>query len=83
MDRTPHDPFQSEDIFFQNATHDDWDAVIDKLRERLGRLPTVDEVISFVHGDEWTQLVIWNKEKVNPRCQISSFTSAEKSETAR
>jgi len=39
------------------------DELIQALRNRLGRLPTEDEVLKFITGTEWDRLVIWNSAK--------------------
>lgn len=46
--------------------------IIMKLYERFGRLPTERELFQFIFGDDWTQFVIWNKEKVGCKCTIGT-----------
>lgn len=36
-------------------------ALIQRLEERLGRLPSIEEIESFINGDEETRLQIWNQ----------------------
>lgn len=35
--------------------------LIGSLTERLGRIPTEDEVMDFINGDEETRSNIWNQ----------------------
>lgn len=39
------------------------DRIIAALRNRLGRIPTEDEVLVFIQGSDWDRLVIWNSAK--------------------
>jgi hypothetical protein len=39
--------------------------VVEALAERFGRLPTDEEVMDFLFGDEEKRLAIWNKEVEN------------------
>jgi hypothetical protein len=95
MDRTPHDPFPSdENLTIAKNMGDNWNKnienpgdplgqLIDKLYERFKRIPTVDEVMDFVNGDDWARLVIWNKEKVGPHTCKRSGTGPETKSPSR
>lgn len=39
------------------------DLLIEKLTKRLGRLPTEEEVWTFINGSVTERLFIWNKVK--------------------
>jgi hypothetical protein len=36
------------------------DEIIRALAERLGRMPTEDEVITFIRGTDEERMIIWN-----------------------
>lgn len=54
---------------------DPLEAVILKLYERYGRLPTEDEVTQLIFGDDWQRFITWNKGKECFTCQAKTTPS--------